>query len=91
MDKLTIKSSLIIASLGIIMLNSEVVAFGNPCQGIAKACMQEGYSKGAQPPHRLILDCVKPVVENKKTVSYDATDEEKQQCAQMIAQKMQQQ
>ena len=89
MDKLTIKSSLIIASLGIIMLNTDV--FANPCMGIAEACKQEGYSKGAQAPHRLILDCVKPVVENQKTVSYNATDEEKQQCAQMIAQKMKQQ
>ena len=91
MNKLTIKTSLIVASLGIIMLNSEVFAFGNPCQNIAAACMQEGYSKGAPVGKRLILDCVQPVVQKQKTVSYTPTEDEMQKCQAMITQKMKQQ
>jgi hypothetical protein len=82
-----IKSSLIVAVSGLILLNSSA-SFANPCQGIAEACKKEGYFKGAPVGKRLIKDCVLPVAQNGKTVSYSASESEKAQCKALILQKM---
>ena len=81
------KSSLIAMVSFSAILSSEVLA--NPCQPIADACMQAGYSKGAAIGHRLIKDCVQPITAKTMTLPNTAfTDEELQQCNAIIAQKM---
>ncbi len=82
-----VKSTLITALSFTIALSMEASA--NPCQPIAEACMQAGYSKGAAIGHRLIKDCVQPITAKTMTLPNTAfTDEELQQCGAMIAQKM---
>ncbi len=88
---LKMKSSLIIASLGMFVLNSAAYAIpSNPCLNIAKACMDEGFVKNGPEGKRLALDCIKPVVENQKTVSYVPSDDEKEQCKTFMMEEMKQ-
>lgn len=84
-----IKSSLIVAVACVSIASYS--AYANPCQPIAAACMQAGYSQGAPEGHRLIKDCVEPVVEKSKTLDTAFTDEQLQDCKAVIAKKMQNQ
>lgn len=89
MSNTILQSSLIIALACASIVSYSVYA--NPCQPIAKACMQSGYSKGAPVGKRLIKDCVEPVVQKSKTLSTTFSDEQLQECKAMIAEKMQDQ
>lgn len=84
-----IKSSLIVAVACLSIASYS--AYANPCQPIAQACMQAGYSKGAPEGHRLIKDCVEPVVAKRKTLDASFSDQQLQDCQTMITQKMQNQ
>lgn len=87
-----IKSSLLVACSGLILLSSSTTFAigGNPCQNIAEACKQEGYVKNGPSGKRLIYDCVLPVVQGQKTVSYSPSDSEKTSCKDLIDKKMSQ-
>lgn len=82
------KSTVIVALSCSVLMGSEAFAFGNPCQNIAQACEEAGYSKGAAVGKRLIKDCVLPVARGNKTVSYAATADEKQECEALVLKKM---
>lgn len=83
------KKRLFKSIIAMTLFGTSVICSANPCQPIAQACMQEGYTKGAPVGKRLIKDCVIPITQKRKMISNTTfTDDALHQCAALIAKKM---